>query len=36
MRISFRLEDQATHVSQTFTFAVAAPGLMPPINQPSP
>jgi type II secretory pathway component PulJ len=35
-RVSFRLEDQVTRVSQTFTFAVAAPGLMPPIRQPSP
>jgi len=35
-RVSFRLEDQRAHVSQTFTFAVATPGLMPPINQPAP
>lgn len=36
LRISFRLEDPATHVSQTFTFAVAAPGLLPPVNRAPP
>ncbi len=36
VRVSFRLEDPATWVSQTFTMAVATPGLMPPINRPAP
>lgn len=35
-RIALRMQDAATGVGQTFTFAVAAPGLVPPINQPAP
>lgn len=36
LRISFRLEDQGTRVSQVFTFAVATPGLLPPVHRAAP
>lgn len=35
-RISMHLEDQTANISQVFAFSVAAPGLMPPINEPAP
>lgn len=35
-RIAMRLEDQTAKVSQVFAFSVAAPGLMPPVNEPAP
>lgn len=36
MRLALRLEDRPTGVGQDFTFAVAVPGLAPPITRPAP
>jgi type II secretory pathway pseudopilin PulG len=36
LRYTMRLEDQATGISQTFAGSIAIPGMMPPINRPTP
>lgn len=35
-RIAMHLEDKVAQVSQVFAFSVAAPGQMPPVNEPAP